>query len=165
MNTKQYAQHKKRNTQRGIYAVEFAIVGSLFFLLLFAVLEIARLFFTWNVLTEVTRRSARLAVVCDLDQTNIASHTDMMNAALFNNNPLITNLTAANIQVEYLGLTGLPATTFSTIRYVRANIINYQHQLLLPGLSFTLSSPTFSTTLPRESLGVTRFGLTQCSPV
>ena len=44
--------------QQGVYAVEFAIAGSLFFLLLFAVLEIGRLFFTWNVLTEVTRRGA-----------------------------------------------------------------------------------------------------------
>lgn len=165
MNTKRFSLNHIKKSQRGIYAVEFAIVGSLFFLLLIAVLEIARLFFTWNVLTEVSRRSARLAVVCDLDQANILSHTNMMNAALFNNNPLINNLTTSNIQVQYLGLTGLPVTTFSRIRYVRANIINYQHQLFIPGLSLTLNSPTFSTTLPRESLGVTRFGLTQCNPV
>jgi len=160
-----YRNHKNKKSQRGVYAVEFAIVGSLFFLLLLAVLEIARLFFTWNILTEVTRRSARLAVVCHLDQTNIAAYTDMMNTALFNNNALITNLTTANIEVEYLGINGLTATTYSRIHYVRANIINYQHQLLIPGLFLTLNSPTFSTTLPRESLGVTRYKYTQCSPV
>lgn len=165
MNTARYAQQNKIAPQRGIYAVEFAIVGSIFFLFLFAVLEIARLFFTWNVLAEVTRRTARLAVVCDLDQTNVNAYTDMINAALFNNNPLITNLAASNIKVEYLGITGLAVTNFSRIRYIRANIVNYQHQLLIPGLSLTLNSPTFSTTLPRESLGVTRFGITQCSPV
>ncbi len=49
-----------------------------------------------------------------------------------------------------------PKKIFNRIRYVTAHFIKYQHQLLIPGLSLTLNSPSFSATLPRESLGVTR---------
>lgn len=157
--------HQKKSTQRGVYAVEFAIVGSLFFLLLIAILELGRLFFTWNILTEATRRTARLATVCHLDQSTVTAYTAMINAGLFNNSLLLSDLSATNLQIQYLDLLGSTATTFSRIRYVRANIINYQHQLLIPGLSLTLNSPSFSATLPRESLGVTRYKYTQCSTI
>ena len=50
----------------------------------------------------------------------------------------------------------IPKKIFNRIRYVTAHFIKYQHQLLIPGLSLTLNSPSFSATLPRESLGVTR---------
>ena len=153
--------------QQGIYAVEFAIVGSLFFLLLFAVLEIGRLFFTWNVLTEVTRRGARLATVCYFDTTNIVAFDDMISTSLFNDQPIIPNLSAANLQIQYLmddGTQVLSSVDANFIHFVKVDIINYQHQLLIPGLFLTLNSPTFSTTLPSESLGVTPNTTTLCTP-
>jgi hypothetical protein len=154
-----------RKRQHGIYAIEFAIYGSLFFLLLFTIIELGRLFFVWNVLTEATRRGARLATVCHLDQIAVTAYTDMLNTALFNNLTIVPNLTATNLNIQYLGLNGIPATDFNSIRLVRATITNYQHQLLIPGLGMTLNSPSFSTTLPRESLGVTRYKYTQCAPI
>ena len=42
--------------QRGAYTVEFAIVAGVFFLLLFATFEIARFFWVYNTLNEMTRR-------------------------------------------------------------------------------------------------------------
>lgn len=162
-NTRTRRHNKKR--QSGIYAIEFAIYGSLFFVLLFAILELGRLFFVWNVLTEATRRGARLATVCHLDQTAVTAYTDMLNTALFNNVTITPNLSSANLNIDYLGLNGTPATDFNSIRLVRATITNYQHQLLIPGLAMTLNSPSFSTTLPRESLGVTRYKYTQCIPI
>ena len=65
----------KLNKQKGIYTVEFAIVGAVFFLLFFAVLEVGRLFYTWNVLTEASRRAARLATVCYLDVDAAGKHS------------------------------------------------------------------------------------------
>jgi len=156
-----------KKNQQGLYAVEFAIVGSLFFLILFAVLEIGRLFFVWNVLTEVTRRSARLATVCYFDTVNINAYDDMLTTSLFNGLTLVPNLSASNLQIQYLrdnGTQVISADEGPFIKFVRSNIVNYQHQLLIPGLFLTLDSPSFSTTLPRESLGVTRITETLCTP-
>jgi hypothetical protein len=151
---KRKALGKRR--QSGVYTVEFAIVGSLFFFLLLAVIEVGRLLYTWNVLTEASRRSARLATVCDLDQINIEAPASLMSAALFNDQNIIQNLTSDNLELDYLTLAGEPAVEFNDIALVRASIVNYQHQMLIPGLELTLNSPSFSSTLYRESLGVTR---------
>ena len=152
--------------KKGVYSVEFAIAAAVFFILLFAVIEGARLMYTWNVLTEVSRRGARLATVCNLlsDTSNPQSITQpvgVLNAATFADAPLIP-ISTANINISYLDLNGATATTFSDIELVRAEIVNYQHQLLIPFFSITLNSPSFSTTLPVESLGVTRYGYTDC---
>lgn len=148
--------------QKGVYSVEFAIVGAVFFTVLFAVFEVGRLFFTWNVVTEVSRRVARLAVVCDFDQDNQIVDSNAVLYAVNDLMPLIPNFSAANVAVTYLTEEGAVATSYSQIDLVRAEIVNYQHQFLVPGLNFTLNSPSFSSTLPRESLGVTRWGYTVC---
>ncbi len=83
----------KHRNQAGAAMVEFAIVAWVFFLLLFGVIEFARLLFTFNTLTEVARRGARVAAVCPPNDPKIKT------AALFVNLP---NLTTANIQVRYL---------------------------------------------------------------
>ncbi|MCW8109356.1 pilus assembly protein [Alteromonas ponticola] len=149
--------------QQGVYTVEFAIVGALFFVFLFSVFEVGRLFFTWNVLTEASRRVVRLAVVCDFDQTNRIVDNNAITYALGDLRPLIPNLDNANISVTYLDETGANASAFSDIDLVRAEITNYQHQFLVPLFSFTVDSPTFASVLPRESLGVTRWGYTACT--
>ena len=61
-----------RRRQSGVAVVEFAIVGALALILIFAVLEIARAFFVANALTEATRRGARMAVVCPVNDPAIA---------------------------------------------------------------------------------------------
>jgi hypothetical protein len=164
--------------QKGVYAVEFAIVGSLFFVLLFAVIEFARVMFTWDVLTEVSRRGARLATVCHVQRQSTdvtapdfrlisaaATPNDVLTAAIFSDADydakMIPNLTPENIKISYLDYAGNTATTFAQISLVRAEIVDYSHQLLIPFLNIPLlNSPSFSTTLPRESLGVTRYGYT-----
>lgn len=151
-----------RYREKGVYSVEFAIVGAVFFIVLFAVFEVGRLFFTWNVVTEVSRRVARLAVVCDFDQDNQIVDSNAVLYAVNDLMPLIPNFSAANVAVTYLTEEGAVASSYGQIDLVRADIINYQHQLLVPGLNFTLNSPNFSSTLPRESLGVTRWGYTVC---
>lgn len=148
--------------QQGIYSVEFVVVGALFFTALFAVFEIGRLFFTWNVVTEASRRMARLAVVCDFDQENQLVDNQAVDYAMADLLPLLPNFSAANISVSYLTEEGAAALSYAQIDMIRAEIVNYQHQFLVPGATFTLESPAFATTLPRESLGVTRWGYTVC---
>ena len=150
--------------QSGVYSIEFAIVGGLFFLLLFAILEVGRLFFVWNVLTEASRRGARLATVCNFNQVDMLADSEMITAALFNNVDLVPHLKPENLTIEYLQFNGSAATDFVEIDLVKAEIFNYQHQLMIPGLFLTLNSPSFVTILPRESLGVTRWKYTQCLP-
>ncbi|MBD3586559.1 pilus assembly protein [Salinimonas sp. HHU 13199] len=151
-----------RRHQQGVYTVEFAIVGAVFFMVLFAVFEVGRLFFTWNVVTEVSRRVARLAVVCDFDQENQLVDEDAVLYAVGDLAPLLPNFTAANVSVSYLSEEGAAALAYGQVEMVRAEIVNYQHQFLVPGLALTLNSPNFASTLPRESLGVTRWGYTVC---
>ncbi|USD36512.1 TadE/TadG family type IV pilus assembly protein [Ferrimonas sp. SCSIO 43195] len=149
--------------QRGVYAVEFAIVATVVFVIIFACLEVSRLMFAYNVLTEASRRAARLATVCAPDTSgNPTAPVALQSLALFdgaNFGPAITN---ANLNIEYLTLAGVTATSFYDIALVRASITNYQHTFVVPGITLQINSPDFVTTLPRESLGATRFGTTVC---
>ncbi|RTR38871.1 pilus assembly protein [Shewanella canadensis] len=133
--------------QRGVYAVEFAIVGGLFLMLLLAMLEVGRLMYTYNVLHEASRRAARIAVVC------IINDVDIQTMGLFDGVELVPNLTNANLIINYVDTAGDTASGID-IAMVRADIVNYQHQFLIPGFDRIISSPTFTTTLPRESFGV-----------
>ena len=54
----------RRARQTGTTTVEFAIIASVMFMILFGVIEFGRVMFTANALAESTRRGARLAAVC-----------------------------------------------------------------------------------------------------
>ncbi|RTR33367.1 TadE/TadG family type IV pilus assembly protein [Shewanella atlantica] len=133
--------------QKGVYSVEFAIVGGLFLMLLFAIIEIGRLMYTYNVLHEASRRAARIAVVCRINDA------DLQNMALFDGVDLVPNLAGTNLIISYVDSSGAD-TTGVGIAMVRADIVNYQHQFLIPGFDRIIDSPTFTTSLPRESFGV-----------
>lgn len=147
-----------RKTQRGMTSVEFAIVGGVFFIVLFAVVEFGRLMFVMNTLDEVTRRGARLAAVCSVDPSSVSF---VQNQAMFNGN-IVAGLTADMIDVDYFEADGTPVipdvvnpqNSVTLIDYVRVAINGYQHQMLIPTFELTISVPDFSTTIPSESLGV-----------
>ena len=150
--------------QQGVYVVEFAIVGAIFFMLLLSIIELGRLYFTYNVLYEVSRRAARLAVVCQVDDI------DIKKMARFNGINIVPYLSDSKVSISYLRFNGTPATGID-IDIVKAQIINYQHQFLVPGLNLTLNFYDFTTSLTRESLGVYKIdesdplstGLTDCN--
>jgi len=144
--------------QKGLTTVEFAIVGALFFIVLFGVIEFGRLLWVWGTLTEATRRGARVAVVCPVNHSAVARITVFNDAGSDGSSPIIAGLSPANVAVTYLNASGNPTASFSSIRYVRVGIVNYQHQLLIPFFDQLLNAPAFETTLPRESLGVPREG-------
>ncbi|WP_031436161.1 TadE/TadG family type IV pilus assembly protein [Methylobacter tundripaludum] len=158
-----------KHQQKGLYIVEFALVAALFFVLLFAVIEFARVLFVWNTLTEATRRGARLAVVCPVGHASIANVTVFNAPAAAGASPILPGLDSSDVVTDYLDQTGAVTAVFNNIRYVRVRIVGFTHTLLIPALlpglpAMTLTAPTFATTLPRESLGAVPDGTgsTQC---
>jgi Flp pilus assembly protein TadG len=153
--------------QRGLAVVEFAIVGALTLTLIFGILEIGRAIFVANALTEATRRGARMAVVCPIDDPAIAE------VATFNapgggaTSPIVRGLDTSDFTLEYLDRNGAaladPSANFGQISYVQLRVINFDHELLIPFANYTFTMPQFVTTLPRESLGIPREGvITPC---
>jgi Flp pilus assembly protein TadG len=143
-----------RKRERGVATVEFAVVASVLFTILFGVIELGRLMYTFNALAEGTRRAARLAVVCPLNDAGISSTTNFAT---------LPNFTSGNVQVQYLDAGGNPTGTYSAITYVRVQIVGYAIPLSIPLINPTVTSPPFAVTLPRESLGVTRTATYTCS--
>lgn len=159
----------KYSKQRGTTTVEFAIIGTALMLVLLLTIEMSRLIFVLNTLGEVTRRGARVAAVCPVNDPEIA-RAAIFSAVGNDDSPLIHDLNTGNIRLTYLDETGTAITgvltdpdVFVTIRYVRVEIQNYVHRMVLPvPVNFTM--PTLASTFPRESLGIPRQGVIQpCS--
>lgn len=149
---------KLTKKQLGLSTVEFALVAVLLFTMIFGVIEIARAFFVTSLLDEATRRGARVAVVCPINDPAI------FQAAAFNST-LIPDLDAGDITVEYLDDAGAVVANstdpagFRTISYVRVRVVGYQHQMFIPFLMTAFFMPEYATVLPRESLGIPRDGV------
>jgi len=158
---------KTLKRQRGLFVVEFAIVGAVFLITLFMVIEFGRLLFTWNVLDEITRRGARLAAVCPVNSAGIFKRSTLQNEA---GEPLV-NITGEQLVIEYLDSDGdeidPPAVqddaANGTIQFVRARIDEYSYEAIFP-MNLVFQAPAFETTLPAESLGVMPpdTGVTKC---
>lgn len=151
--------------QSGLVVVETAIVGLLAMITLFAVLEVARVFFVMNALEEAARRGARVAAVCQVNDPAI-SQIAIFDTAGGGGSLLIHDLTTAHVDLDYLNGDGDvvndPVGSYFDIRYVRVGVVGYQHQLLIPLFIQTIALPRFDATLPRESLGVSREGFSTC---
>jgi hypothetical protein len=148
--------------ERGIYVVEFAIIGVLLFVLLFGVIEMGRLYFTVNTLNETVRRGARLAAVCDISDPLVLRRAIFNAADNSGGSSLIMNLDTADLSLIYLDADGVqvlsPSDTsgndgFRAIRYVQLRVDNFTFDLLIPVFGRQLTLPSFRATLPRESLG------------
>jgi len=140
---------KSRTRQRGTTTVEFAIVGLVLMMVLFAAIEFGRIIFTLNVLQEAARRGARVAAICAVNDPGVAD------AAVFTD---LRDFTTANVAVEYLDENGAPTGSFDAIHYVRARVVDYPISLNIPLFHVTFDAPEFSSTLPRESLGIPKSG-------
>lgn len=145
-------QNNSSRRQQGLTTVEFSLVGTALFMVLFGLIEFGRLMFTWNVLDEATRRAARLAAVCPVE-TGGNAYARAQGAF---KGSMLPNFSSENVQVEYLEEDGTAMAEPNTedTFYVRASIIGYSHQVLIPFFDITLDALTFATTLPAESLGV-----------
>ena len=156
-----------RGRQRGLYLTEFAFIGAILITLILAVLEFSRAYFVANTLTEATRRGARAAAVCPIDDPAINQIATFNAPGEGDNSPIVRNLDSTDFVVEYLDDDGTPiadpAANFTLIRYVQVRVVGFEHTLLIPFANVTFTMPEFATILPRESLGVPRDGvITPC---
>jgi len=152
-------------SESGVTTVEFAIIGTVMLVMLFSVIEVGRAMFVLNALGESTRRAARMATVCPINDPAI------LEVGLFNapgggtGTRIVGGLTSSNFALEYLDGNGnvvaSPTTNFGQIQFVRTRIVGFQHQMLVPFMNYLFTTPDFATTLRRESLGVPREGVVQ----
>ena len=153
-----------RKHQQGLAAVETAIVALLALVTLFGTIEIARAFFVYVTLEEATRRGARVAAVCQVNDPAIREITVLSPGGPASN--VIHGLTTANVVVQYLDQAGNPIADpvggFGLIRYVRVRIVAFSQQLMIPLFIQNFLTPNFETTLPAESLGVWPGGFSPC---
>ncbi|WP_297796347.1 TadE family protein [uncultured Marinobacter sp.] len=149
-------------SQSGLHTVEFALVGAMFFILLFAAIEFGRLLFVWNTLDETSRRAARVAVVCPVEHSAIRRVAMFDEPTSSGNSPILRDLHEGLIDLDYLDGTGSevsdPATNYLDIAFVRSEVSGFRHQLIIPFFFQEFELPPFITVLPRESLGVSPEG-------
>jgi Flp pilus assembly protein TadG len=137
-------------TQRGVAAVEFALVSTVLFMLLFGVIELGRMLWTWNAAVESTRLGARLAAVCDIDRSSNAPIKTRMREML----PALAN---GNIVVEYMN----PADTVDATctndncKAVRVQLSNFTHSAIIPFAPLTVTMPNFATIVRKEFMSST----------
>jgi Flp pilus assembly protein TadG len=130
-----------RGRQRGVAAVEFAIVSALFFMILLGAMEMSRLLWTWNAATEATRLGARLAVVCDIGDTTIVQRM----------RERLPALQVSHVTIDYLNPGSAPNTcTAANCKAVRVTLSGYTHAPIIPFAPLSIPIPPFQTTLPKE---------------
>ena len=127
-----------RRKQFGAALVEFAIAAAVLVSVLIGIMEFSRILFYWNTATEAARLGARVATVCDVGSSVV--NTKMKQ--------LLPLLTDTNIQVTYTPSgCGASSCTFVTVGYTGVTVNTF-----IPFVPISMALPSFSTTLPRESL-------------
>ena len=154
---------RRRNTksrQSGATLVEFAIGATVFLTAMFGIIEFGRLLWTHNALADAARRAARYAVNqpssspagSKTSGVNVGpSITAIRNVAVYGDpaggsQPMVNNLTPANLNVEYTAF-GVGDGT------VAVTITNYQFQFVVPFFGTTITMPDYETTLTGENAG------------
>lgn len=164
--------HNTALQQRGVAAVEFAIVAMLLFTLLFGIIEFGRLFYVFNSVQEVTRRAAREAVVRWTDE-----QVYVKELALFGSTtslPAGAEITPGRISIDYLNAIN-PAVVISPSDYPSSAADNISAclagasnciafvQVSITGATyapmvslfpyFNIPIPASTVTMPAESMG------------
>jgi Flp pilus assembly protein TadG len=159
-------QRKNKSGERGGTLLEFAVVASVFFMLLLAICAGSNIYFTHNALVEATRRGARFAATQAANSTagtitsgtNVGpSLTDIRNYTIYGNKAgtgsNLLNLQPANVTVEYSNF-GVGTGSVSVI------ITSYTYHLVIPGINQQLTMPAYRTTAAGESAGTCPPGVT-----
>jgi Flp pilus assembly protein TadG len=153
-------------TERGTTMAEFALIAAVFFMIIFAIIEFGRLFYTHNALTDAARRGARYAALhkeVDVDCVKnvvVYGETHVNASTCAPTGPaLINGLTTTKVSVTYQGADddnnpSTPPTSYgSNLGTVTVSITNYMFNLSIPFARQTLTMPKYTTTLTAESAG------------
>jgi Flp pilus assembly protein TadG len=150
-------RHLIRHSESGTAIVEFALTASFFLMIIMAIISGGHLFFTHNAMVESTRRGARYAAMqCKPNLAGcVGSDTSLdrvKNMVLYGKDtpapgstPLVNNLTAANVQVDYSTNFGVAQGTVSV------KIINYNYTFAVAAR--VINMPPYQTTVVGESAG------------
>jgi Flp pilus assembly protein TadG len=145
-----------RDKERGGTLIEFAIVASVFFMMLVGIVAAGNLYYTHNALVEATRRGARYAVLnpsggAAAVQNVVIYGTDSPPSGA---TPLVYNLQPANVSVCYSGAVGCPGQAFGVAAgSVTVTIQSYSFPFVLPTSTTSITMPAYRTTLMGESAG------------
>jgi len=145
---------------------EFALIAAVFFMIIFAIIEFGRLFYTHNALTDAARRGARYASLhheADVDCVKnvvVYGETHVNASTCAPTGPaLINGLTTSKVSVVYAGADddnnpSTPPTAYGTnLGTVTVSITNYTFNLSIPFARRTLTMPKYITTYTAESAG------------
>jgi hypothetical protein len=117
---------RPRTAQAGTAAVEFALVAIVFFMLVYGILEVARVMYVFNTLQEVTRRAAAAAV--NVYPTDTAAIAKLKQDAVFRTSPgelvLGPPVSDNHIRIDYLAydLSVIPAGALPSCASVNQQI-------------------------------------------
>lgn len=148
---------RRVHNQQGITIVEFTVVASTLLLLVFAILEIGYFTFNLQALNDLTRRAARIATVCQVDDGDVIRSLAMSEF-------VPKGFTNANLAIDYLDSDGKSVPNVladdAPIRFVKAEVVDYNYGfsgiLNFLGDNGVISVPAFETVLAAESLGIGR---------
>jgi Flp pilus assembly protein TadG len=137
-----------KGDERGAALLEFAIGATIFVSAMFGVLEVGRMLWVHNSLTDATRRAARYAVNQGM---STGAQTGAKNMAIYGNaagagQPLVPNLSASQVKITYQNFQLGGGT-------VTAEIENYNFSFVLPLVSKTITLPAYKTSLTAENAG------------
>ena len=133
-------KHLNKQKNKGVYTVEFTLVSALFLLTIFMVMEGIRYMYLMNAASEITRRGARMAAVCNIGAAGIIREMTTR----------YPGLTAQNVIIGYPQKP--PACTESDCQTVKVSLKGLSTTII--GVTFDVTTITrdFATTLPRESM-------------
>jgi Flp pilus assembly protein TadG len=151
-----------KKNETGNTIIEFAIVATVFFMMLVGIVAAGNLFYTHNALVEATRRGARYGVLqCRPAQagcTNSGTTVDRIKKMVVfgTDTPatgatsLISNLTVDDVNVDF-------STTPSfglAVGTVSVSIKDtYKFPFVLPAVTTVITMPPYRTTLSGECAG------------
>lgn len=124
--------------QRGVAAVEFALIAIVFFTFVFGIIEFARAMYICNTLQEVTRRAASLAATSDFSDASVMQQ--VRERAVLRDSPgylaFAEPVTDAHIKIDYLSIqksgTSLTMVPMSTASLPGSPAVNYANCLKDP---------------------------------
>lgn len=96
-----------RHAQRGVAAVEFAIISIVFFTLVFGIIEFSRAMYLINTLAIVTQQAARMAANTDWRDTDAMDKVRQQAIFRSSSGSLVWGepISDLNVRIDYLALT------------------------------------------------------------
>ena len=138
---------KNRKAESGAALVEWSIGATVFLTAMFGALEVGRLLWIHNALSDAARRGARYAVNQPLSKSDAIKNVAVYGDPSGGTKALVNDLTPENVEVVYDKFDLGEGT-------VSVSITNYSFRFVLPIIGRTMRMPAYQTTLTGENAGL-----------